>query len=131
VLPDLRDVCIGFVAERSTRFRCWREQDELRTAEHARIVNGLLGGAIAAIESFVQFRHFDKNWHRWAAAESLKRERYLFLQSAGPYADATTPKSNATLLAERVEGIIGAEQDAWLALATKVEAESRARTTSA
>ena len=92
----------------------------LQSAQEARVVNGVLGSAIAAIESYVQFRQFDKHWQRWrSTAEALKREKWLFLQEAGPYADPAAPRNPAAMLAERVEEIVSSEHRSWVELQTK------------
>jgi hypothetical protein len=68
----------------------------------ARVVTGVSGTTIAAIEAFLQLGHTEQNWHRWrSTAETLKRERALFLQAAGPYADPTSRNLPHVVLAER------------------------------
>jgi hypothetical protein len=86
----------------------------------ALIATGVLGSAIAAIESYLQFRQYDKHWQRWrTTAMALKQEKFLFSQKAGPYADPSVPKSVSALLAERVEQIIWNEHELWIALQAK------------
>jgi len=89
-------------------------------AKLANIINGVLGTVIAALESYLQLGNTERNWQRWrSSAEALKREKWLFLQNAGSYADPASPKSSEILLAERVEEIISREHNDWLALQTR------------
>lgn len=91
------------------------------------MINGILGSAIAAIESYLQFANLDKNWHRWrSTAEALKREQSLYIQKAGPYADPDRPKAPPSVLAERIEEIVAREHEAWVALESKAETRASA-----
>lgn len=92
----------------------------LLTPDRARVVTGILGSLIAAIETYLQFRQYERHWQRWrTTAMALKQEKFLFLQKAGPYGDPSAPTSASTLLAERVEQIIWSEHELWIALQTK------------
>jgi hypothetical protein len=63
---------------------------------------------LKAIESAYQWQ---SNWINYrAAAESLKREKYLYRARAGPYAEAANP---GRLLIERVEDVIAHETGGW------------------
>lgn len=87
--------------------------------EWTRIATGILGSAVAAIESYLQFRQYHRHWQRWrSTAMALKQEKFLYSQKAGPYRDPSITKSASTLLAERVEQIIWNEHALWVALQT-------------
>ena len=74
-------------------------------------ITGSLGGSIVVLEGFQQLFQFQQNWVGYrATAESLKHEKYLYLASAGPFADLARPDA---LLAERVEGLVSQEHSAW------------------
>jgi hypothetical protein len=79
-----------------------------------RYITGILGVVVVILESIqglYQFQHF---WIQYrATAEELKREKYLWLAKAGPYATAEYPE---TLLAERVEALLSREQTGWVTL---------------
>lgn len=82
----------------------------------AAIINGILGTAIAAIESYLQLGQTERNWYRWRSTQqALQREKSLFLQNAGPYYAGTEPKPSNVILAERTEQIISEEHLEWRA----------------
>jgi hypothetical protein len=76
-----------------------------------KIVTSSLGALIVVIEGIQQLFQFQTNWILYrSACESLKREKYLYLGNAGPYAAADNPHS---LLAERIESLITLEIASW------------------
>lgn len=81
---------------------------------YLRYITGILGVVVVILEGIqglYQFQHF---WIQYrATAEELKREKYLWLAKAGPYATAERPD---TLLAERVEALLSREQTGWVTL---------------
>src|ERR1700674_3221411 len=75
------------------------------------IVTSSLGALIVVIEGIQQLFQLHANWILYrSTCESLKREKYLYLGKAGPYAAAQDPHA---LLAERVESIISKELAGW------------------
>jgi hypothetical protein len=87
-------------------------------------VAGVLGAVIVVLEGLQQLFQFQQNWIGYrSTAEALKHEKYLYLASAGPYAQGE--RSDATL-AERVEGLVSQETAAW-AEAQSADATSAAQ----
>jgi predicted metalloprotease with PDZ domain len=79
----------------------------------SRTVAAALGATVVVVEGIQQLFQFHGNWIRYrTAAEALKRERTLFLERAGPYADAGGERPEA-MLAEVVENIVSKEGAAW------------------
>jgi Protein of unknown function (DUF4231) len=69
---------------------------------------------IAVSEAIQQFNQYQANWLLYrSTCEALKREKYLYLASAGPYAESERPKE--VLLAERVESLLYEENRQWWA----------------
>jgi hypothetical protein len=74
-------------------------------------VAGALGAVVVVMEGLQQLFQFQQNWIAYrGTAEALKREKFLFLAAAGPYAG---PEGRDRLLAERVEGLVSQEHAAW------------------
>jgi Protein of unknown function (DUF4231) len=74
-------------------------------------VLGVLGALIAVIEGVQQVYQFHANWISYrATSEGLKREKFLYLAKAGPYAAA----EGDVLLAERIEVLISQENAKWV-----------------
>jgi hypothetical protein len=81
------------------------------------IVAGL-GLLITLLEGILHLYQFQERWSSYrVTAEALKREKFLYLGNAGPYAEAQNPK---VLLAERVEAVIAQENVQWQAAQQKV-----------
>jgi hypothetical protein len=75
-------------------------------------VLGVLGALVAVIEGVQQVYQFHANWLSYrATCEGLKREKFLYLAKAGPYAAAT---DSDVLLAERIEALISQENAKWV-----------------
>jgi hypothetical protein len=74
-------------------------------------VAGALGAVVVVMEGLQQLFQFQQNWIAYrGTAEALKREKFLYLASAGPYAGRD---GRDRLLAERVEGLVSQEHAAW------------------
>ena len=72
-------------------------------------LTGSLGALIAVLEGLQQLNQYQQNWIRYrATCESSKREKYLYLAKAGPYAGVSDARA---LLAERIEPL-GSEEEA-------------------
>jgi uncharacterized protein DUF4231 len=76
-------------------------------------VGGGLGGVIVVLEGLQQLFQFQQNWTSYrSTAEALKREKYLYLVGAGPYAD---PAERDRMLAVSVESLVSDETAKWAA----------------
>jgi hypothetical protein len=74
-------------------------------------VAGALGAVVVVMEGLQQLFQFQQNWIAYrGTAEALKREKFLYLASAGPYSGRD---GRDRLLAERVEGLVSQEHAAW------------------
>jgi hypothetical protein len=73
------------------------------------------GATIAVLSGAISLWKFQENWVEYrATAENLKREKFLFVTRALPYAaDDRFP-----LLVGRVETLLGTESAKWMQLAT-------------
>jgi Protein of unknown function (DUF4231) len=87
-------------------------------------VAGALGAVVVVMEGLQQLFQFQQNWIAYrGTAEALKREKFLYLASAGPYSG---PDGRDRLLAERVESLVSQEHAAWAEVQrTSTEAGSR------
>ncbi len=76
------------------------------------ILAGLLGVLVVVLESLQGLFQFQSNWISYrSTCEELKREKYLWVSGAGPYADIENPDR---LLAERIESVISTEHARWV-----------------
>ncbi|MBV9444000.1 MAG: DUF4231 domain-containing protein [Acidobacteriaceae bacterium] len=67
---------------------------------------------IALSEAIQQFNRYQANWLLYrSTCEALKREKYLYLSSAGPYVKSDREKE--VILAERVEALLDQENNHW------------------
>jgi Protein of unknown function (DUF4231) len=74
-------------------------------------VLGVLGALIAVIEGIQRVYQYHANWLSYrATCQGLKREKFLYLAKAGPYAAADSD----VLLAERIEVLISRENAQWV-----------------
>ena len=72
-------------------------------------LTGSLGALIAVLEGLQQLNQYQQNWILYrSTCESSKREKYLYLAKAGPYAGVSDARA---LLAERIEPL-GSEEEA-------------------
>jgi hypothetical protein len=75
-------------------------------------VTGGLAAAIVVLESVQHLYQFQEHWITYrSTAEALKHERYLYLATAGPYAEDDRHRQ----LAERLEGLVSQEHAKWTA----------------
>ena len=83
------------------------------TAVHSPVwVTGGLAALIVILEGVQHLYQFQEHWITYrSTAEALKRERYLYLAGAGPYAGGDRHR----ILAERLEGVISQENAGWVA----------------
>jgi hypothetical protein len=74
-------------------------------------IGGGLGALIVVLEGLQQLFQHHSHWTQYrSTCENLRHEKYLWMAHAGPYARTRNPDS---LLAERVEGLVSQEQNAW------------------
>lgn len=73
-----------------------------------------LGALIVITEGIQQLFQLQTNWILYrSTSEGLKREKYLYLGKAGPYADLERAHP---LLAERVESLVSQDLTNWASL---------------
>lgn len=73
------------------------------------------GAAIAVISGAISLWKLQENWVEYrATAENLKREKFLFVTRAPPYA----AEDRFPLFVGRVETLLGAESAKWIQLAS-------------
>ncbi len=83
----------------------------------------LLAATAAAIEGVHKLNGYGTLWVQYRqTAEHLKRERALFLSSAGPYRSMTM-EDRLVNLAERTEAILAGEQRQWVREAAAMVSE--------
>jgi len=82
-------------------------------------LSAVLGLTILVVEGLQQLNQYQANWISYrSTCEALKHEKYLFLAQAGPYANS--PQA-ATLLANRIEGLISQEHAKWVSAQESLE----------
>jgi hypothetical protein len=87
---------------------------------------GVLIVIFEGLQSLNQYQH---TWISYrSTCEELKREKYLWLAKAGPYANAAN--ANA-VLAERVEAILSGEDSSWTTEMQKRDQQQSTAATSA
>jgi hypothetical protein len=80
---------------------------------------GALGVIIAVAEGAQQLNQHHVNWTSYRSiCEALKREKYLYLVKAAPYAGAVDAQA---LLAERVESLMSQETAKWASLQERLD----------
>ncbi|WP_213954932.1 MULTISPECIES: DUF4231 domain-containing protein [unclassified Variovorax] len=79
-----------------------------------RRLSALFGASIAALEALIQLFQWHALWLQYReTSERLKREKWLMLAGAEPYAGGPSG-ATLTLLAERIETLMASEHDAWV-----------------
>jgi hypothetical protein len=74
-----------------------------------RVTSAILGAIITGITALTQLKKYQENWLLYRSAEeSLKREKFLFLNSAGNYSNLADDVKNKTLV-ESIEAILSTE----------------------
>ena len=87
-------------------------------------VTGTLAAMVVVLEGAQHLYQFQQNWITYrSTAEALKRERYLYIAKAGPYAGGDRHKQ----LAERLEVLISREHAKWAASTKDLVAPSQDR----
>ena len=83
-------------------------------------VTGGLAAVIVLLEGAQHLYQFQEHWINYrSTAESLKRERFLYLAKVGPYAGEDRRRQ----LAERIEGLVSKELAKWAASHPDVHGE--------
>ena len=81
-----------------------------------------LGVIVVVLEGVQQLNQYQKTWLDYrSTAEALKREKFLFLAGAGPYAGSEERRPR---LAERIEELIASEHSRWVSVRTPREDHS-------
>jgi uncharacterized membrane protein YgaE (UPF0421/DUF939 family) len=71
-----------------------------------RLASALLGALIAIVTSILGLYKYEENWYHYRkTAESLKKERYLFLFDAGEYFGKQNEEKNR-LLVQKIETLV-------------------------
>jgi hypothetical protein len=84
----------------------------------------VIGTLIAIFNAVLGLYKFQENWVQYrSTAESLIREKYLFLTQASPYTDDET--SNFKAIVERCEGIMSSENSVWIKATTAKQEENK------
>ena len=74
--------------------------------------SALLGAIVIAAKGIDSLWKFDENWSTYRqAAEQLKRERRLYVNSIGPYQSCPDENSAFQIFAKRIEQIIATEEN--------------------
>lgn len=81
------------------------------------ILVGLLGAAIAVIESLTKLYKWHENWIEYrTTCELLRYQKYLFETKSTPY--NTEPESIENLFVRNIENIISSENNKWKTINT-------------
>jgi hypothetical protein len=80
----------------------------------ARVVSAILGGVVVVAAGVAKLLKFQENWLQFRGiAETLGRERELYLGKVGDY--ATTDTQRETLLVDRVEALLSSTTTRFIA----------------
>ncbi len=92
-----------------------------------KLVTAGLGVLITVLEGLLHLNQYQQNWTTYrSTCEALKHEKYVYLASAGPYANASAAHA---LLAERIESTVSQEHAQWSSIQQQVaKAEGAAAT---
>lgn len=81
-----------------------------------RVVSAILGAAITGITGLIQLKRYQENWLLYRSTEeSLKREKFLFLNNAGNYSNLADDIKNRTLV-ESVEAVLSSETSKFFSM---------------
>ena len=84
----------------------------LAAVEVAGWVTAMVAATVVIAEGAQQLFQWQSNWTLYrSAAETLKREQFLYVSEAGPYTGADRRR----VLAERVEAVLSNEHTRWAA----------------
>ena len=71
-----------------------------------RIISSILGGIVIVITGMIQLKKYQENWIQYRTTEEiLKKEKFLYLNSAGEYSNLDEEEKHQ-LLVERTESVI-------------------------
>ncbi len=74
-----------------------------------RLISSILGGIIVVATSLLQLHKYHENWITFRSTqELLKREKFLYLNDAGNYANIES-ETKKRLLVENIESIVSTE----------------------
>jgi len=96
----------------------------LAAAERVQWATAVLGAMVGILESVLQLGQFQQTWLLFRSTrEALRREDFLHLAKAGPYAADPDPDR---LYAVRADAIMAGENTKWLQAAKEADAKSAA-----
>jgi hypothetical protein len=80
------------------------------------LISSILGGIIVVITGVMQLHKYQENWILFRTTqELLKKEKFLYLNDAGDYAELDA-ESKKRLLVERVESMVSSETSKYFAI---------------
>jgi hypothetical protein len=81
-----------------------------------RVTSAILGAIITGITALTQLKKYQENWLLYRSTEeSLKREKFLFLNNAGNYSNLADDVKSKTLV-ESIEAILSSETSRFFAM---------------
>ncbi len=84
------------------------------------IAIGILGASVAIIAGSLALFQFESHWVEYrSACEALKREKFLYLTGAEPFAGG--PAASFSLLVQRVEALLSEENTNWTQVMLKAQ----------
>lgn len=87
-------------------------------------ISAILGGIITVVTALSQMDSYFETWVLYRTTqEALKREKFLYLNSAGDYTNIQEP-AKLKLLVERIEAMLSAENAKFLALQQNAKQQS-------
>ena len=93
-------------------------------ANQALGITAILGGIITIVTALSQMDAYFETWVLYrTTAEALKRERFLYVNSAADYSDLPEP-AKFKLMVERIEAMLSAENSKFLALQQNAKQQS-------
>ena len=92
-----------------------------------KLVTAGLGVLITVLEGLLHLNQYQQNWTTYrSTCEALKHQKYVYLASAGPYANAAAAHA---LLAERIESTVSQEHAQWSSIQQQAAKAEGAATT--
>jgi hypothetical protein len=84
----------------------------------------VMGGTIGIFEGILQLGQYHQSWIRYrSTCEALRSELFLYRTRAGPYSQTSDPH---TLLAERSNSLVSAENSRWQAIRESTTTKEKA-----
>jgi len=78
------------------------------------VIASVTGVLIVVLEAVQQLNQWHANWASYrSTCESLRHEKYCYIEKAGPYANIGSDQARVVLV-ERVESLISTEHSKWI-----------------